>query len=140
MASTGPIIIVEDDHDDQDIMRDMLQEIGVSNKLILFDNTHDAYQYLKNSNDSIFLIFCDVNLPRQNGIEFKRHIDEDPQLRSRSIPFVFLTTSADKQAIDAAYKEMTVQGFFEKSSSFEEQKKLLKLIMDYWTVCKHPNT
>jgi quinol monooxygenase YgiN len=73
-------------------------------------------------------------------VEFKRQIDNDAQLRAKSIPFVFLSTYADKKAIDTAYKEMTVQGFFEKSSHFSQLKNVIKLIMDYWAICKHPNS
>jgi hypothetical protein len=35
--------------------------------------------------------------------------------------------------------EMTVQGFFQKGYSYEEIKTTIKLIVDCWMVCKHPN-
>jgi response regulator RpfG family c-di-GMP phosphodiesterase len=81
-----------------------------------------------------------VNLPKQNGIEFKRQIDEDPQLRAKSIPFVFLSTSIDRKAVNVAYKELTVQGFFQKPNSFNELTAVIKLLMDYWKLCRHPNS
>lgn len=82
----------------------------------------------------------DINLPLQTGIEFKKTIDEDHQLRQKSIPFIFFSTSVDSNAVTQAYGEMTVQGFFRKSSSYEELKRLVRLIMDYWKLCKHPNS
>jgi CheY-like chemotaxis protein len=140
MTPLKPIMIVDDDLDDQDMIREMLKEIGVKNTLFFFDNAPAAFQELKDHKEQYFIILSDINMPGQNGIEFKRQIDEDPELRARSIPFVFLTTSAEKTAIDETFKKMTVQGFFEKSPSFEEQKGLLKLIIEYWTYCKHPNS
>ncbi len=140
MSVSGPIVIVEDDQDDQEIMQEVLASLSVTNKLIFFSRPLDAFQYLKSSPVQPFLILSDVNLPEQNGVEFKRQIDEDPDLRARSIPFVFFSTSVDKKAVNTAYKEMTVQGFFQKPFSFEELQTTLQLILEYWKVCKHPNS
>lgn len=140
MAKQGPILIVEDDEDDQDMIRDILLELGVQNELVIFSRGPEAMHYLKSSDVQPFLILSDVNLPQQNGIEFKRQIDEDPELRARSIPFVFLSTSADRHAVNEAYTQLTVQGFFQKRSNFRDQAEDLQLIINYWMNCKHPNS
>jgi response regulator RpfG family c-di-GMP phosphodiesterase len=137
---SGPIIIVEDDVDDKEIMEDALKELKVPNKLVWFKNCDDAWQYLKTTLDQPFIIISDVNLPRQNGLDFKRQIDNDAELRRKSIPFIFYSTAVNQQIINEAYTKMTVQGFFQKSTGFEEMKRNIKLILDYWTACKHPNT
>src|SRR5213082_1003520 len=111
MPQSGPIVIVEDDKDDQDVVRDILKEIGISNELIFFDKPQPALLFLKTSLEQPFLILSDVNLPQQSGVEFKRQIDTDSVLRAKSIPFVFFSTSVDKKTVDTTYKEMTVQGF-----------------------------
>lgn len=36
MNKTGPIIIIEDDTDDQDILADIFKELNYSNKLIFW--------------------------------------------------------------------------------------------------------
>lgn len=140
MSQSGPIVIVEDDRDDQEIIQEAMREIGIANKMIFFDQCNTAFQYLKQTDDPIFMILSDVNLPAQNGVEFKRQIDTDPHLRAKSIPFVFFSTSVDKKAVDTAYKEMTVQGFFKKQESYKDLKQILRVIMDYWKVCYHPNS
>jgi len=139
MALTGPIIVIDDDRDDQEIMQDACRELGYSNQLLFFDIPTTAVEYLKTTTDSPFIIFSDVNLPRQNGIEFKREIDSNPLLRQKSIPFVFFSTYVDKHSVEIAYKELSIQGFFQKSSNYEELKTSIKLIIDYWKICKHPN-
>ena len=139
MSKSGPIIVIEDDADDQSIFEAVLHEIGVANKLIWFTECDQAFDYLKATTDQPFIIFSDVNLPKQNGIEFKREIDNDAQLRKKSIPFVFYSTSIDQKAINEAYTKMTVQGFFQKGHNYEEIKTIIKVIIDYWEVCKHPN-
>lgn len=137
---SGPIIIIEDDLDDKYFFEEIVREFNLSNELIWFSNCIDAWNFLKTTSESPFIIFSDVNLPKQNGIEFKRQIDADEQLRRTSIPFIFYSTSINQHAVNDAYTNMTVQGFFQKSYSFEETKKNLKIIFDYWNVCIHPNT
>ena len=139
MSVKGPIILIEDDQEVEEFFREVLHDLGIENKLIYFDNCIKAFDYLKSATDHPLIIISDVNLPQQNGNEFKRQIDEDPHLRAKSIPFVFFSTSTDKKSVDTAYKEMTVQGFFHKTNSFEELKRVVKLMMDYWKTCKHPN-
>jgi len=140
MSKLGPIVIVEDDLDDQEMIQEAMEEVGIKNELVFFDRSLKAFEFLKSTTQQPFLILSDVNLPAQNGIEFKRQIDEDRQLREKSIPFVFYSTAVDKNSVNTAYQELTVQGFFKKKNKYEELKKDLKLIVDYWATCKHPNS
>jgi CheY-like chemotaxis protein len=137
---SGPIILLEDDNDDQDIFKTILDEIGIKNQFIWFTKADEALHFLKSTSKQPFIIFSDVNLPGKNGIEFKKEIDLDPQLRAKSIPFVFYSTSVEQKKVNEAYMQMTVQGFFQKSSTYAEIKKRIQLIMEYWKECKHPNS
>ncbi|HZI53161.1 MAG TPA: response regulator [Chitinophagaceae bacterium] len=137
---SGPIIAIENDVDDKEVFEDILNNLEVANKLIWFDNCDAAFGYLKTTTDQPFIIFCDVNVPGLSGMQFKRQIDEDHQLRKKSIPFVFYSTSVDQKTVNEAYTHMTVQGFFQKENSIGEMTKTVRLILDYWNECKHPNT
>ena len=140
MPKGGPIVIIEDDMDDQESLKEAIKDAQVFNQLIFFDNGPDAFEYLKTTTQQPFLILSDVNLPKQNGIEFKAQIDADPELRNKSIPFIFYTTYVSQYAVKEAYKNLTVQGFFQKNDTYQEFKDVIKLILDYWKVCKHPNS
>jgi CheY-like chemotaxis protein len=140
MSKSGPILVVEDDEDDKLMFEDAVKDLGYTNIIVWHDNTDDAYDYLQNTNDSIFIIFSDINLPGKNGLEFKRKIDNTPELRKKSIPFVFYSTSAKQQDINEAYTQMTVQGFFKKGRDYNGIKSTIGLILEYWKACSHPNT
>lgn len=140
MAKSGPIILVEDDQDDKEIFEEILRELKVTNKVTWFTNAADTFQYLKSTSERPFIIFCDVNLPRVSGLEFKKKIDEDDELRRKSIPFVFYSTSIEQRIVNWAYTKMTVQGFFQKGNNYAEIKKLVEIIIQYWQACRHPNT
>jgi CheY-like chemotaxis protein len=140
MAKEGPIIIIEDDVEDKELFKDVLKELHVSNKIVWFTDTALALDYLRTTNEQPFVIFSDVNLPAQDGIEFKRNIDKDEQLRKKSIPFIFYSTFVDQKMVNDAYTQMTVQGFFQKGNNYKDVRNEIKMILDYWKVCKHPNT
>ena len=140
MAKSGPIIVLEDDADDKSIFEEILQDLEITNKLIWFTKTAETLEYLKTTSEQPFIIFSDINLPVQNGIDFKKELDTDEQLRKKSIPFVFYSTSVDQKTVNDAYTKMTVQGFFKKGNSYDEMKTDIKVIFDYWKTCKHTNT
>jgi CheY-like chemotaxis protein len=137
---SGPVILIEDDADDKDVFMDILKDLQVTNPVIWFQNCDEAFSYLKKASEQPFIIFCDVNIPGLSGIQCKRQIDDDKELRKKSIPFVFHSTSIDQKTVNEAYTKMTVQGFFQKKSTYNELKETIKLIVAYWEECKHPNT
>ena len=140
MAKSGPIIVLEDDADDKSIFEEILQDLEITNKLIWFTKTAETLEYLKTTSEQPFIIFSDINLPVQNGIDFKKELDNDEQLRKKSIPFVFYSTSVDQKTVNDAYTKMTVQGFFQKKNTYNELKETIRLIVAYWEECKHPNS
>jgi response regulator RpfG family c-di-GMP phosphodiesterase len=140
MAKAGPIVLIDDDPEEEELIREVLHQLSIKNKLIHFNDCNIAFDYLKNTADRPLIIISDVNLPKKTGIEFKRQIDEDSQLRSKSIPFVFFSTSIDKNSVDTIYKELSVQGYFQKTNSIRDLKTVIKLILDYWMLCRHPNS
>ncbi len=139
MAKTGPILILEDDHDDREIYDKVFTSLGVKNEIKYFEGGDDLLRYLQVTLDQPFLILSDINLPRMSGIELRRIIDADPFLRRKSIPFVFLTTVESKEVVEEVY-ELAVQGYFVKQYLLNDIEKQIKQILDYWKECKHPNT
>lgn len=137
-SRNGPIIIIEDDPDDQDMFRSVLGELQVSNEIRMFNNCIDALNYLMDTPDKPFIIFSDINLPQMTGLEMRRRITDSARLRKKTIPFVFLSTSAKMHTVELAY-EMMVQGYFQKPNSMGELKEMMRMIIDYWKVCRHPN-
>ena len=74
-----------------------------------------------------------------DGFQLREKIYQDTQLRFKSIPFLFLSTSSSKPGINKAYS-LSVQGYFKKPDSFEEMIAMLKRIIEYWDFSLHPNS
>ena len=138
MVLEGPVIIIEDDDDDQQFIKDAFIDLGYESQLKFFYDADSVISYLKSTTDKPFLIISDFNLSGMNGYELKKRINDDEQLRMKAIPFIFYTTSNQKYALDKVY-EMMVQGFFVKENSMAGIKSTIKVIIDYWKLCKHPN-
>jgi CheY-like chemotaxis protein len=136
---TGPIVLVEDDEDDAIIFSEVLKDLDIPNRLISFIKPADAYHFLDSNEEQPFIIISDVNLPGMSGLEFKNKLDQNEKLRKKSIPFVFYSTSAEKKYVNEAYLHLTVQGFFLKGQSMKDIKNELRIIFEYWKICRHPN-
>ena len=139
MVIDDPIVIVEDDADDQYFIRTIFEKLGVTAELRFFEDGLSALTYLETATSKTFLTLCDINMPVMNGLELRRKIQENIELRKKSIPFVFLSTAARPREVEEAY-DLTVQGFFVKASQLTEMEKSLELILQYWMNCKHPNS
>jgi CheY-like chemotaxis protein len=136
MAKEGPIVVVEDDEDDVEIIRAAIYTIGLANRLKIFPNGHAAHEFLQNSEETPFLILCDVNMPLMNGFELKRKLNE-AQHKFRGVPFVYLTTSESNTDVIRGY-DLTIQGFFQKPADYEKYHGIIHEIIDYWQKAKHP--
>ncbi|MEO6488993.1 MAG: response regulator [Ferruginibacter sp.] len=139
MIPTGPIVLIEDDTEDVLTMQEALKDLNIGNELIYFPNTILALKYLKETEQQPFLIICDVNMPFQNGLDFKRNIDDHPDLKKKCIPFIFYSTSANSDEVSKAFLQMSIQGFFKKASSYDEILNDITAIIEYWKKSKHPN-
>ena len=138
MSLKGPIIAIEDDVDDQFLLKTAIEELKIANKILFFENGQEALVYLQSTQEQPFLILCDINMPIMNGLELREHIDRNEYLKKKSIPFVFLSTADNPNIIEAAYHSK-IQGFYKKLSNFMDYKKQIRIIVDYWEHCLHPN-
>ena len=139
MIDPQPILIIEDDMDDHEIFREAFMSLELKHELIFYTEATKALDFLLVTETQPFFILSDMNLPGMNGLAFRTVIQENEYLRLKSIPFIFFTTGTSKNQVKEAY-DLTVQGFFIKPASFAELQQRLKLIVDYWTVCIHPNS
>ncbi len=138
MNKTGPIVVIEDDQDDQEMLNEIFAELEFTNEIIYFIDSEEALKYLLAVEVEPFIILSDINMPRLNGMELREKINTNEDLRLKCIPYLFFTTSAEQSYVVDAYSK-SVQGFFVKPSSFAKLKRIIKLIVEYWHECESPN-
>jgi CheY-like chemotaxis protein len=133
----NPIVIIEDDKDDQEIIKSVLLGLEFEKELIFFPSAELAFQYLSRPDITPFIIFSDINLPGMNGFQLRDKIHADPVLRIKCIPYLFLTTGGDSNVVWEAYSKIA-QGFFIKPNTFKAWEILMKSIVFYWQQSKKP--
>jgi CheY-like chemotaxis protein len=137
MNKSGPIIIIEDDIDDQDILSEIFGELEYGNQVIFFGDSEKALQYLVDTEIEPFLVLSDINMPRLNGMELREKIHNNEDLRLKSIPYLFFSTSAEQKHVIDAYSR-SIQGFFVKPGNYDKLKKVIVKIVEYWQECESP--
>ena len=85
MNKYGPIIVIEDDRDDQELLVEIFHSLGYENQIIYFHDGNDALAYLNKTDVQPFLILSDINMPKLNGFELRNKIFTDQQLQSKCI-------------------------------------------------------
>ena len=138
MNKKGAIIVVEDDPDDQAMFSVVFKELNYKNEIIFFNDGQEALAYLIAESTEPFIVFSDINMPKLNGIELRKQIHENENIRIKTIPYLFFTTSAEQSAVIDAYSK-SIQGFFVKPASFQDLRELIKVIVEYWQRCESPH-
>ena len=138
MNKKGPIIVIEDDLDDQMLLDHVFKKIEIENQVIYFADPEEALNYLYSSLEQPFLILSDINMPKLNGMELKEKIQENEALRAKCIPYLFFTTTAEQKMVINAYSK-SAQGFFVKPADFGHLQRIIQIIIDYWKECHSPD-
>lgn len=136
-CSDLPIVVAEDDPDDQMLVEHAARKAGLNNPLHFVANGVELFDYLNRRGkhtDRVGkplpgLILLDLNMPKMNGrevLERRRAHDEFCQ-----IPVVVLTTSCAEPEILATYR-LGANSFVTKPSSAKSFVALMQSLGRYW--------
>jgi two-component system, response regulator len=131
-----PILMADDDPDDQMLLMEALKENNVSNAVSFVENGEELMDYLNKrgkfsdeSTQTPGIILLDLNMPKIDGREALRMIKSDKKLLK--IPVVVLSTSrADADVIDCY--NLGVNSFISKPVRFEDLVAVTKELTSYW--------
>jgi CheY-like chemotaxis protein len=138
MNKKGPIIIIEDDEDDQMILTEIFKKLDYKNEIVFFSDPEEALNSLNTIEVEPFIVLSDINMPKLNGLELRERVHDNEDLRVKCIPYLFFTTSAEQEHVIDAYSK-SVQGFFIKPGSLDKLEQMIRRIVEYWQDCVSPN-
>lgn len=136
---SGKIVLVDDHPYEKDFLKMALEELEIYAELEFFISAEGAIDYLRSTKDHIFLIISDMNMPKMNGLDFKKVIDNDKELKVKSVPFIFSSSGATISQLEEAY-DYRLQGYFLKPQDVKDMAKQLELIIKYWIVSIRPDS
>ncbi|MDB5202748.1 MAG: response regulator [Ferruginibacter sp.] len=130
--------MIEDDEDDQELLAEVFKELNYPNELIFFSDSIKALDYLTETSIEPFLVLSDINMPKLDGMELREKVHNNEDLRMKSIPYLFFSTSAEQRHVIDAYSR-SIQGFFVKPAGYEKLRDMMRKIVEYWQECESPN-
>lgn len=133
-----PIIVIDDDDEDLELILLAFSELNIENEIIVFNEGLKFLEYIRSTEVRTFFILCDINMNKISGLELKKIIYDDEDLRIKCVPFIFMSTSDSSNSVMKAYS-YGVQGYFIKPNSMEKLKSMLYSMTTYWSESQHPN-
>ncbi len=135
------ILLVEDNPDDVDLIREALHEGNIAHQLNVVPDGEEAMAYLNGEGEyaqAILpdLILLDLRLPKKGGLEVLAEIKADEDLRC--IPAIVLSSSDAPNDILKAY-DLQASCYITKPADLEEFDRVMASLRDFTlTVVKLP--
>jgi two-component system response regulator len=132
------ILLVEDSDPDAELTARALRKGGLVKKLVRVRDGVEALEFLfragpwsTRGNAQPRVILLDLKMPRLGGIDVLRRLKSDT--RTRALPVVVLTSSAEEQDIADSY-HLGVNSYLVKPVEFAAFMELVGKLGTYWAV------
>jgi two-component system response regulator len=138
------ILLVEDSDADAELVLRALRKGGVVNKVMRLRDGVEALDFVfregtfnQRSGGQPRLVLLDLKMPKLGGIDVLRRLKTDE--RTRMIPVVVLTSSAEEQDVAESYR-LGVNSYLVKPVEFTAFTSVITKAGLYWAVMNHaPN-
>ncbi|MEL1243139.1 response regulator [Flavobacterium sp. DGU11] len=127
------ILVIEDDEDDRDILREIFRDLGYKNKIVFFSDSTEALDYIRRPEIEPFIIISDINMPKLGGFELRNIILNEELILDKDIPYIFISNAQDEYSLKQANK-LSIQGYIHKGNDYNKYKEKIKNLVDYWKV------
>lgn len=117
------LLLAEDDTEDAEIFRDILNDISTGINLLVVANGLLLMNHLHTTEELPDIIFLDMNMPLKNGLQCLREIKDFEKWQH--VRIIILSTSSQPELVKTAY-ELGAELYLEKPTSYPKFKTLLK--------------
>jgi CheY-like chemotaxis protein len=132
MRSGPPILLVEDDDIDTEIVLDLIADAGIRNTVLTARDGEEALRILQDGRvQEPCIMLLDLNMPRMNGFEFLERVRSE-RGNGHSVIFV-LTTSDRPEDIATAYR-YDIAGYIVK----DDTSSLIRMLGEYCDINRFP--
>ncbi|MBX7079659.1 MAG: response regulator [Nannocystaceae bacterium] len=140
---TRPILLIEDNGDDEALVRRVLSSARLPNDVIVAHDGAEALDYLfalgdyrdRNLGEQPSLVLLDISLPKVDGFEVLRQIRADPL--TKRLPVVVLTSSTEQKDVLTSY-DVGANSYVVKPSDLEKFLEAAKVLGRYWLQLNEP--
>jgi len=127
-----PILVVEDDPNDQDLIQMALARAGIANPIVLAHDGQEALDKLVSASAMSplpALVLLDLKLPKVNGFEVLAQLRSHPA--TRYLPVVVMSSSSELEDMTRSY-ENGANSYIRKPVAIKDYNEAIKSIVHYW--------
>ncbi|MES2934522.1 MAG: response regulator [Pseudomonadota bacterium] len=132
------ILLVEDSEADAEMTIRAMKKRNLSNRIIWLKDGAEALDFIfctgvysERQSGNPKLILLDIKMPKVDGLQVLTRLKSDE--RTKAIPVVMLTSSAEGPDIDESYK-IGANSYLVKPVGFTEFMEVVSQASLYWTV------
>ena len=128
-ASSRPVLLVDDSHEDLFLTKRLLARAGVKNPIVTIDGGEEAISFLRAASlpgaDDLLpcVVFCDIKMPVQNGFDVLGWVRGQKALSD--LPFVILS-GGDVPSDRRKAEELGATAFLVKFPTPDALKQIIK--------------
>lgn len=142
-ADDVEILLVEDNAADVELTVHAFQKFNLSNKMHVVRDGAEALDFIfcrgaydgRKLENGPKVVLLDIKLPKVDGIEVLRQVKGDE--RTRKIPVVMLTSSAEESDIVNGY-QYGANSYIVKPVGFQQLTEAVREIGMYWLILNTP--
>jgi two-component system response regulator len=126
-----PILLVEDNPDDERLTRRALRRGNLANPVVVARNGEEALQQVFGPSPLPCVVLLDLKLPKVDGLEVLRQIRGSD--RTRLLPVVVLTSSSEDRDIIESYS-LGANSYVRKPVNIDEFTEAVRQLGLYWAL------
>lgn len=135
MVSPRPILLVEDNIDDEALTIRALRRGNVNNPIKVARDGEEALTAIFTTDSLPSVVLLDLKLPKINGLEVLQRIRANE--RTRVLPVVVLTSSSEERDIVESYS-LGANSYVRKPVDFEQFTQAVSQLGLYWVLINEP--
>jgi two-component system response regulator len=131
MSAVRPILLVEDNPDDERLTLRALRQGNLANPVVVARNGEAALQRVFSPEPLPCVVLLDLKLPKVDGLEVLRQIRASD--RTRLLPVVMLTSSSEDRDIIESYS-LGANSYVRKPVNIDEFTEAVCQLGLYWVL------
>ncbi|MBD1919281.1 MULTISPECIES: response regulator [Cyanophyceae] len=131
MTALRPILLVEDNPDDERLTLRALRRSNLTNTIVVARNGEEALRQVFSSTPLPCVVLLDLKLPKVDGLEVLQQIRASD--RTRLLPVVILTSSSEDRDIIESYS-LGANSYVRKPVNIDEFTEAVRRLGLYWAL------
>lgn len=138
MNPDGPIIIIEDDAEEAELLQEVISSLRFRNAIMVLQNPLEAMACLRDA-EQPYMVLSGINLKLINGFKLREAILQDEALTRKCVPYIFYSAHATEETRQKVY-DLKANGYFHDINDYNEMGDAMETIIRYWDMSSGLNT